>query len=99
MHDVCLPALLVYGVPLTDLVTSAVVITLLPVLPDGIPLRTLTLSRDNPAALIGRSSKREEKNRIPDKKNAWFDSRVMSRDHAKLSICLDKKVCLLSSFS
>ncbi|KAJ5624001.1 hypothetical protein N7510_000310 [Penicillium lagena] len=85
--------------PLTDPVTTAAVVTLLPVLPDGIPLRTLTLSRDNPAVLIGRSSKREEKNRIPDKQNAWFDSRVMSRDHAKLSIGLDKKVRFLSSFS
>ncbi|KAJ5819999.1 hypothetical protein N7474_005590 [Penicillium riverlandense] len=77
---------------------AQVVITLLPVLPDGIPLRTLTLSQDNPLISIGRSSKREEKNRIPDKKNAWFDSRVMSRDHAKLSICLDKKAVYICDY-
>jgi len=56
-------------------------------------VRSFTLSASEPSIEIGRCSKREVKNRIPAKDNAWFDTRVMSRDHAELSISLDTQVC------
>ncbi|KAJ5290295.1 uncharacterized protein N7443_010548 [Penicillium atrosanguineum] len=49
-------------------------------------VRSFTLSASNPTIEIGRCSKRGIKNRSPAQDNAWFDSRVMSRDHAELSI-------------
>ncbi|KAJ6115662.1 hypothetical protein N7523_006079 [Penicillium sp. IBT 18751x] len=49
-------------------------------------VRSFTLSVPNPTIQIGRCSKRGVKNRSPAQDNAWFDSRVMSRDHAELSI-------------
>ncbi|OQD76029.1 hypothetical protein PENDEC_c005G03227 [Penicillium decumbens] len=54
-------------------------------------VRSFTLSASEPSIEIGRCSKREVKNRIPAKDNAWFDTRVMSRDHAELSISLDTR--------
>ncbi|OJJ48756.1 hypothetical protein ASPZODRAFT_141014 [Penicilliopsis zonata CBS 506.65] len=62
-----------------------VVITLHPLFkPDQFPFRSLTLSTDCKYVDIGRSSKREAKNLVPAHHNAWFDSRVMSRKHARL---------------
>jgi hypothetical protein len=55
-------------------------------------VRSFTLSASEPTVEIGRCSKRGLKNRTPAKDNAWFDSRVMSREHAELSIGLDTKV-------
>ncbi|KAL1998821.1 hypothetical protein VTN02DRAFT_5519 [Thermoascus thermophilus] len=61
------------------------VVTLRPVyFPDTLPFRSLTLSSDSDAVKIGRASKCESKNLVPARDNAWFDSRVMSRQHAKL---------------
>lgn len=54
-------------------------------------VRSFTLSTSEPSIEIGRCSKRGLKNRTPAKDNAWFDSRVMSRDHAELSISLETK--------
>lgn len=53
--------------------------------------RSFTLSEANPSITLGRSSKRESQNRDPANDNGWFDSRVMSREHAELSICQDRK--------
>lgn len=55
-------------------------------------VRSFTLSTSEPSIEIGRCSKRGLRNRTPAKDNAWFDSRVMSRDHAELSISLETKV-------
>ncbi|KAJ5211875.1 uncharacterized protein N7498_003521 [Penicillium cinerascens] len=54
-------------------------------------VRSFTLSTSEPSIEIGRCSKRGLRNRTPAKDNAWFDSRVMSRDHAELSISLETK--------
>ncbi|BDD60200.1 hypothetical protein MPDQ_002800 [Monascus purpureus] len=63
------------------------VVTLHPLFfPDDLPFRSLTFASDSDQISIGRSSKREAKNLVPAHHNAWFDSRVMSRNHATLSI-------------
>lgn len=54
--------------------------------------RSFTLTAETPSFVIGRASRRGLKNRVPSKDNGWFDSRVMSRDHAELSVCMDKRV-------
>ncbi|KAJ5235227.1 uncharacterized protein N7469_004395 [Penicillium citrinum] len=53
--------------------------------------RTLTLTRANPTITIGRSSKRKGPDRMPAINNGWFESRVMSREHAELSISQDQE--------
>ncbi|EPS30066.1 hypothetical protein PDE_05016 [Penicillium oxalicum 114-2] len=66
---------------------ASVVLRLLGPRVDDTPLtRTFTLSSSNPSIEIGRSSKREGKRRTPAPDNGWFDSRVMSRDHAELAL-------------
>ncbi|RJE22671.1 FHA domain protein [Aspergillus sclerotialis] len=68
------------------------VITLHPLFrPDVLPFRSLTFASDSDSVNIGRASKRETKNLAPAHHNAWFESRVMSRDHAKLTVSLEKK--------
>ena len=42
---------------------------------------------------IGRSSDNPEKDIIPRNDNGWFDSRVMSRNHAKIGLDADKVSC------
>ncbi|QKX57535.1 uncharacterized protein TRUGW13939_04652 [Talaromyces rugulosus] len=67
-----------------------VVVTLSPVYaPDSLPFRSLTFASNNDTAPLGRASKSESKNLVPAHDNAWFDSRVMSRDHAVLSVSLE----------
>ncbi|KAJ5492976.1 hypothetical protein N7539_001722 [Penicillium diatomitis] len=44
------------------------------------------LSASNPKIDIGRSSQREGKQRTPTSENGWFDSRVVSRDHAVVAL-------------
>ncbi|PLB53761.1 hypothetical protein P170DRAFT_469249 [Aspergillus steynii IBT 23096] len=61
-------------------------------LADSFPYRSLTFTSDKDHVEIGRASKREAKNLTPTEKNGLFDSRVMSRNHAKMWACLDKKV-------
>lgn len=59
---------------------------------DTLSPRSFTLSAKDQVFDIGRASKRDSKNRIPAPDNGWCDSRVMSRDHARFSVCLDKRV-------
>ncbi|KAJ5609000.1 hypothetical protein N7528_009567 [Penicillium herquei] len=69
-----------------------VTVTLTPLGPE-IPLtRTLVLSPAKSAIIIGRSSKRGLKHRSPDSANGWYESRVMSRDHAQIWIDQLKKI-------
>ncbi|KAF7719709.1 FHA domain-containing protein [Penicillium ucsense] len=66
---------------------AQVVLSLMrPLLPDTPHIRTLSLSTSNPRVDIGRSSQREGKQRTPTSENGWFDSRVVSRDHAVLAL-------------
>lgn len=51
---------------------------------DGSPSRNFTLDANNNVMSIGRASKRDQKGRTPAGDNGWFDSRVMSRDHAEI---------------
>lgn len=74
---------------------SVVLSPISPLGPESSITRTFTLSRRHPTVEIGRSSKREVKNRTPAKDNGWFDSRVMSRDHAELGFNMDKEVLSL----
>lgn len=66
--------------------------TLIPIFEDTHPLRTLTITDNDKTVAIGRASKRETRKRSPAPENAWFESRVMSRDHAFLNIPTDHKV-------
>ncbi|KAJ5970855.1 uncharacterized protein N7479_000773 [Penicillium vulpinum] len=63
-----------------------VTVTLAPLFEDTHPLRTLTMTNNDQTVAIGRASKRETRKRSPATENAWFESRVMSRDHAFLNI-------------
>ncbi|KAE8354809.1 hypothetical protein BDV28DRAFT_130180 [Aspergillus coremiiformis] len=63
---------------------------------DVLPCRSLTFTSDSDNVEIGRASKREKKNLIPTDHNGLFDSRVMSRNHARLHVCLDEKIVYLS---
>lgn len=76
-------------------VRTVVVVTLHPVYsPDTLPFRSLTFSSDNDTVTIGRSSKSQSKNLVPQHNNGWFESRVMSRNHALLGVSLQKEVRL-----
>lgn len=72
--------------------TDAAVVTLCPLVFDVLPFRCLTFDSDSDSINIGRSSKREAKNLTPADNNAWFESRVMSRNHASLRVSLEDKV-------
>ncbi|KAF5863625.1 hypothetical protein ETB97_009719 [Aspergillus alliaceus] len=63
---------------------------------DILPYRSLIFTSNSDRVEIGRASKREKKNLIPTGNNGLFDSRVMSRNHARLRVCLDKKILYLS---
>ncbi|KAI1466148.1 uncharacterized protein F4812DRAFT_436098 [Daldinia caldariorum] len=54
-----------------------------------IPKRQFVLSRQNPSIRIGRASKVPTKGFVASIDNAWFDSPVMSRNHAELVLDLD----------
>lgn len=72
---------------------STAVVTLYPLYsPDTFPFRSLTFGSNDDYVDIGRSSKRESKNLIPAHHNAWFDSRVMSREHARIGVNMEEKV-------
>ncbi|KAI1140166.1 hypothetical protein F5Y05DRAFT_411226 [Hypoxylon sp. FL0543] len=49
-----------------------------------LPRRQFTLSHQNPTIRIGRASKAAAKGFVASIDNAWFDSPVMSRQHAEL---------------
>jgi hypothetical protein len=67
-------------------------VTLIPLGVDNDVSRQFTLNNTDKTIIIGRSSKRGLKNRLPHQDNGWFDSRVMSRDHAELLIQPGKMV-------
>ncbi|KAJ5780759.1 hypothetical protein N7457_005919 [Penicillium paradoxum] len=73
-----------------------VTVTLVPLFEDTHPLRTLTFTRHDMPVAIGRASKRETRKRNPATENAWFESRVMSRDHAFLKISPDQNMVFIS---
>jgi hypothetical protein len=54
--------------------------------------RTITLTELNHTIPIGRASKVATKGFVAAADNAWFDSPVMSRNHAEIVADLDKKV-------
>ncbi|KAJ5566159.1 hypothetical protein N7535_007797 [Penicillium sp. DV-2018c] len=62
-----------------------VTVTLLPLFEDTHIVRTIEFTENDTTIAIGRSSKREARKRNPEDTNGWFDSRVMSRDHALLN--------------
>ena len=57
------------------------------------PRRTVSLTSDNPVIQIGRTSKRNT-NFEAATTNCWFDSPVMSREHAQLRFDADNQVSL-----
>jgi hypothetical protein len=59
---------------------------------DAIARRVFSLTSERDVIAIGRASKVEAKQLQPACDNAWFDSRVMSRKHAKILMYPDKKV-------
>lgn len=54
--------------------------------------RTITLTQGNDTLQIGRASKVTTKGFVAASDNAWFDSPVMSRDHAEIIANIDEKV-------
>lgn len=69
-----------------------VVVTLTPVYsPDTLPFRSLTFLSDNDTVPIGRASKSETKNLVPNHDNGWFDSRVMSREHGVIGVKMEDR--------
>ncbi|PGH14957.1 hypothetical protein AJ80_05720 [Polytolypa hystricis UAMH7299] len=75
---------------------TSVTVTLIPANPtDDIARRVVTLTPTYDTIAIGRSSKVETKHLVPARDNAWFDSRVMSRNHANIVLSLHKQeVCI-----
>ncbi|EKD13795.1 uncharacterized protein L3040_005587 [Drepanopeziza brunnea f. sp. 'multigermtubi'] len=57
----------------------------------SIPNRTITLNHKNNSVPIGRASKTVNKGILAAADNAWFDSPVVSRNHAKLKLDFDSK--------
>lgn len=73
-----------------------VVVTLTPVYsPDTLPFRSLTFLSNSNTVPVGRASKSETKKLVPNHDNGWFDSRVMSREHAVIGVKMEDKVSLL----
>ncbi|CAJ2502482.1 Uu.00g098760.m01.CDS01 [Anthostomella pinea] len=63
---------------------GAVIVTLSSRIPSSVHSRRLVLTRDSPSVRIGRASKIATKGFVPAQDNAWFDSPVMSRNHAEI---------------
>jgi pSer/pThr/pTyr-binding forkhead associated (FHA) protein len=55
--------------------------------------RVIILNPDRPTIPIGRASKSVSKGLLGAVDNAWFDSPVMSRDHAEITIDAAESVC------
>ncbi|KAK6080411.1 Factor arrest protein 10 [Seiridium cupressi] len=60
-----------------------------------VPTRNITLAKDRPTVRVGRASKQESKGFVAAEENAWFDSPVMSREHAELTADFDQKTVLI----
>ncbi|KGO66404.1 hypothetical protein PITC_067000 [Penicillium italicum] len=73
-----------------------VIVTLTSLFEDAHPLRTLIITDHDRTVAIGRASKRETRKRSPTTENAWFESRVMSRDHAFLNISPDQNTIFIA---
>ena len=56
------------------------------------PLRILKINPTIKYIYVGRASKNATKGLVADENNAWFDSPIMSRQHAKLCISSTHKV-------
>ncbi|KAI0472794.1 hypothetical protein GGR56DRAFT_583113 [Xylariaceae sp. FL0804] len=69
--------------PLTD---GPVRVLLSSLLPTSLPTRNLVITSDKPSVKIGRSSKDTAKGFVAAADSAWFESPVMSRKHAELTI-------------
>lgn len=54
--------------------------------------RVITLNQSTDFIIIGRASKTTSKGLFAASDNAWFDSPIMSREHAKMSVTYDGKV-------
>jgi hypothetical protein len=61
--------------------------------------RNLTLTPDSDIIPIGRASKSVNKNILGAVDNAWFDSPVMSREHAKMSLKSDHNEPVLVTYT
>lgn len=59
------------------------------------PERRIKLDAEHRSVLIGRSSKASTKNLLALPSNAWFDSPVMSRNHAEITANLKERVRIL----
>lgn len=57
-----------------------------------LPERTIVLTRNHDTLQIGRASKVATKGFVAAADNAWFDSPVMSRNHAEIFADFDDKV-------
>jgi hypothetical protein len=69
------------------LLISSVVVTLRDIdFRDPIPLRSITLRAPDWDLKIGRGTQSGFEGLKPARNNAWFDSRVMSRNHAVLRV-------------
>lgn len=82
------------GVSPSRMLTPTVLVTLSSVNPPEtfpFPSRRIFLTKEKPFMEIGRTSKRNSSLEAA-KNNAWFDSAVMSRDHAQLRLDVDKQV-------
>ncbi|PLN81573.1 hypothetical protein BDW42DRAFT_185339 [Aspergillus taichungensis] len=58
---------------------------------DTYPYRNLIFTSRSPDIVVGRASNRQTKNLTPQLNNAFYESRVMSRNHATLRAGLDEK--------
>lgn len=56
------------------------------------PQRTLKINPTTKYIYVGRASKNATKGLVADENNAWFNSPIMSRQHAKFSISSTHKV-------
>ena len=70
----------------------SVIITLTPLSSPGDFARKLELCSTKSRIIVGRASNNKTKKILADKDNAWFDSPIMSRQHAMLSMSSLPKV-------
>lgn len=63
---------------------------------DNVRIRQFTLKPSSQAIRVGRSSRNDE-NFMPAVQNAWFESRVISRNHATIRAVPDEQVSQLSA--
>lgn len=75
------------------IIITAALVTLTP-LGDSIEQhRTFVVNPTTEHIDIGRASKNENKGLIAAHDNAWFDSPIMSRQHARFTVSTARQVC------